>query len=90
MQGGIFFGKKPLEYVLSVYTNSENAIATMLFAYALFSEIEALFPFAPEGRTEMSPGRKPWGKAILHDDCAPAGRCETFRVGSPLSQLFAL
>jgi hypothetical protein len=26
VQGGFFLGKKPLEYVLSVYTNSENAI----------------------------------------------------------------
>jgi hypothetical protein len=26
VQGGFFFGKKPLEYVLSVYTNPENAI----------------------------------------------------------------
>jgi hypothetical protein len=26
VQGGFSFGKKPLEYVLSVYTNSENAI----------------------------------------------------------------
>jgi hypothetical protein len=26
VQGGFFFGKKPLEYVLSVYTNSEIAI----------------------------------------------------------------
>ena len=29
VQGGFFFGKKPLEYVLSVYTNSENAIARL-------------------------------------------------------------
>jgi hypothetical protein len=29
VQGGSFFGKKPLEYVLSVYTNSENAGAEM-------------------------------------------------------------
>jgi hypothetical protein len=28
VKGGFFLGKKPLEYVLSVYTISENAIAT--------------------------------------------------------------
>jgi hypothetical protein len=39
VKGGFFLGKKPLEYVLSVYTISENAVKPV--------------PFKTEAKTEF-------------------------------------